>query len=50
MLPQPQGQLQDQRLQTQGWGSDEKLRFHGQRLHAAAAAAGVAFAGQQLES
>lgn len=49
MLPQPQGQLQDQRLQTQGWGSDEKLRFHGQRLHAAAAA-GVAFAGQQLES
>lgn len=43
MLPQSLGQLQDQRLQTQGWLSDEELLFRGQGLHAAAA--GVAVAG-----
>lgn len=42
MLAQPLGPPRDQPLQTLGWGSDEKLWVHGQELHVAAAAAGVA--------
>lgn len=47
MLPNSLGHRQDQQPQTQGWGSDDKLPFHGHELHAAvaAAAAGVAVAG-----
>lgn len=32
-------------MQTQGWGSDEELLFHGLGLHAAAVAGGGAAAG-----
>lgn len=44
MLPRPLGQQQDQRVQTRGWGSDGRLRFHGQEQHVAGAVAG-----QQLD-